>query len=504
MKVLFVHQGRENLGIEYLSSYLKNRGIETYLAYDPGLFGVNDNLFYIPRLEKLFSDERIILERIEKIGPDWIAFSVYTNTYQWCVRLAGTIRKSYPGIPIIFGGIHPTLTTEKVLEQDSVDFAVVGEGEECLYELITEKNQENYRFIENLAYRKNGKIIMNPVRPPVAELDELPLPDKKLFEEHFPIKEDYLILSSRGCVFNCSYCCESYWNRLYNRRYFRRRNVESILDELKIMKKRYGFREVMFNDSIFFTDEKRLERLMYEYAEEIGVKFRCFGEFCFMTPRIAQLLKLGGCYSVEFGLQTLNEKIRKETLNRTDRIDQVRKALECLDAVGIRYDVDYIFGLPGESESDHRRAAFFFNCLNYLNRVKPHNLSYFPSLKIIDIAKEMNILSDRDIESINQGLIGDFFHEMSSQNEEMRKTNDNYRTLFKFIPLLKRKHLDRLLNSSMMEKLHATPSFVILLLQVLTAIRGRDYRYIVYLKTYPFRVLRAVKNLLSLRKYDGK
>ncbi|MEM2982896.1 MAG: cobalamin-dependent protein, partial [Candidatus Bathyarchaeia archaeon] len=94
MRICFCHLGRENLGIEYLSAVLKAEGHEVFLAYDPGLFGINDNVLYFPWLERVFERDKALLERIEAMRPDIVAFSVYTGTYQWAARMAGRIKGS--------------------------------------------------------------------------------------------------------------------------------------------------------------------------------------------------------------------------------------------------------------------------------------------------------------------------------------------------------------------------------------------------------------------------
>jgi len=152
MKITFVHRGRENLGIEYLSAILKKAGHSVSLAYDHGLFSTEDNLFYIPVLEKCFSQKKEILKTIEKTNPDAVAFSVYTGTYKWCCDVAKEIKEKFK-LPIIFGGIHPTLVPEICLNNDFVDFVIVGEGEEALLEFANGMPLEK---IKNLCYKKNG------------------------------------------------------------------------------------------------------------------------------------------------------------------------------------------------------------------------------------------------------------------------------------------------------------------------------------------------------------
>jgi hypothetical protein len=128
MKIAFVHLGRENLGIEYLSAVLKQDGHAVTLHYDPGLFGINDNVFYVPRLEKRYARDARIVDEIVIAPPDLLCFSVYTGTYQWCLDIARRVRDRVP-CPIVFGGIHVTLVPHEVLKHEVVDYALVGEGE---------------------------------------------------------------------------------------------------------------------------------------------------------------------------------------------------------------------------------------------------------------------------------------------------------------------------------------------------------------------------------------
>ncbi len=363
MRVTFVHLGRENLGIEYLSAVLKQAGHETCLALDQGLFGPNDNVLCLPRLEGWFSQDRRIIDKVVRSNPDLIAFSVYTNTYQWARQMAQTLRERVDA-PIVFGGIHTTLVPDQVMQDPFVDFAVVGEGEDALVELA-QRGARNCADIRNLWYRENGEVKSNDVRPPIENLDLLPLPDKGLFERDVNFGDDYLILTARGCRFSCSYCCESYLNRLYHRRYFRRRSVDSVMQELTTMHQRYRYREVMFNDSIFFTDKEWLADVLTRFKAEIGVPFRCFGQSRYMDEDIAGMLKEAGCYAIEYGVQTTNDTIRRAVLNRGDTMEHVRQAVRICDEFELSYDIDHMFGLPDESPADHADAARFYSSLKY-------------------------------------------------------------------------------------------------------------------------------------------
>ncbi len=491
MKVGFAHLGRESLGIEYLSAVLKQAGHSTFLALDPGLFGENDNALYIPMLGRIFDQRKKVLEKVREEQPDVVGFSAYTNTYRWCIDMAREIRK-LSDARIVIGGIHATLVPDVIIREDCIDYVVAGEAEQAMVDLVNRlEASEPTHNIPNVWTRRNGEILKNDPRPPIADLDSLPLPDKELFAEEINYEDDYLLLCSRGCIFNCTYCCESFINELYGNRFFRRRSVDSVMEELKIMKRRYRFRAVMFNDAILFTDKKWLRELLTRYKSEIGVPFRCFGQVRFLDEEMGELIKWAGCYAIEFGVQTMNERIRKNILNRRESNEHNARAFAVCDKLGLNYDIDHIFGLPEETEADHVLAAKFYSRLKKLNRLKCHNLVCFPRTKIARIAQEKGILSQDDQNRMEQGCTGDFFHVDEIRDEGERRLKRSFDVLFKLLPLLGKGTTRWLLKKRRYLWLHRTPRPLVLIGQVLLAIRKRDYRYILYLKYYWLRLSNA-------------
>jgi radical SAM superfamily enzyme YgiQ (UPF0313 family) len=485
MRVCFCHLGRENLGVEYLSSVLKAEGHEVFLAYDPGLFSLNDNVFYSPWLERVFERDEALLRMLETLRPDIVAFSVYTGTYQWAIRMARRIKESINPI-VLFGGIHATLVPERVAKEQFCDYCIVGEGEAAIVDLLREL--EGGRRGDDVR-----NVYPNPLRPPILDLDSLPFPDKGLFEQEVNYRDDYMIMTARGCPFHCTYCCESHMNRIYRDRFFRRRSVGSVMEELRVMKKRYNFREVMFNDPIFFTDRKWLEDLMERYRKEIKVPFRCFGKVAYLDEGLVELLEWGGCYAIEFGIQTANEKIRWDILNRKELNEDYKRAFSILDRHGIRYDLDHIFGLPGEEEDDYKDGARLYAGLRKLNRIKCHNLQYFPGLDIVEIAKNKGILKDEDIDSINSGeMKGDFFHLYPLHGGISRRKIKAFQVLFKAIPILPERIVEWIIKGKSYRGLHRIPRAIVVLIQFICALRGRDYRFLIYIKYISLRLRRGM------------
>ena len=496
MRIIFVHLGAENLGIEYLSSVLKDAGYETSLALDSGLFGVNDNVFNIPMLEKAFEQRENVIRKILDFQPHAVAFSTYTTTYQWCCNIAKEIKERL-GAKIIFGGIHVTLVPERAIVEDFVDFVIVGEGEYAFLELVERlKSNELPYGIENIWFKQKGEIIKNDIRPPIQDIDRLPLPDKELFEKDINYKDDYLILTTRGCIFSCTYCCESFMNRLYHNRFFRRRSVSSVMEELIYMKKKYNYKKLRFIDSIFFTDKKWLENLLRNFKEEIEVPFRCFGQVQFIDDEVAELLKWAGCYAIEFGLQTTNETVRKNVLARFETNQQNKKAFEICDRHKIRYDIDHMFGLPHEKERDWIEGVEFYSQLKYLNRVKCHNLVYFPNLRIVDIARRENMLSEDDVKAIEKGeMVENQFH--LSKDQDRKGIIMDFQIFYKMLPILKPSWLKYIVKRKLHRKFHLIPSLIVIFLQLIVALKGKDYRYIIRLKYYLLHLKRRFGRLIT-------
>ena len=493
MKITFVHLGREHLGIEYLSAIAKRMGHETALAYDPGLFGLNDNAFYIPTLERFFDGRKRILDELTSKPPDLVAVSAFTGTYAWCLEIAREV-KARTGVPIAFGGIHTTLVPDEVARHPFIDYVFVGEAEISLPALLESIDAGDERTdIPGIWFRRDDRVIRNGPAELVTDLSTLPFPDKSLFERMVNIEDDYTLQTSRGCPIGCSYCCEHHLKDLYKGRYHRRRDVESSMAELRHMKERYRYREVMFYDPIFFSDKGWLEEMIERYRQEIAVPYRCFGQIRWMDEDVARLLKESGCYCVEFGLQSWSEGLRGEVLHRPESNEEVRGALAICERVGLAYDIDHMFGLPTDTEENLWEAAAFYSGLTGLNRLKPHYLTYYPSLPIIDYARAEGLLTDEEVRRIEQGeMEADFFHADTVKDEKIRDASLAVSRLLKFLPLLPAPLARRIVEKRSHAWIRSLPGGLITALQVALAVRNRDYRYYLYVKYYARRISRLL------------
>jgi len=296
MKIALVTSGQENLGVEYLLAVLKKNGHDARLFFDPQTFG--GGLFFRNNyLRHKFDLSTKIVTNIIEYQPDIIGFSCMTHNYRWSITIAQKIKK-VKDIPIIFGGIHPTSVPEFVLSNACVDMVAVGEGERSFLKLLENlREQKDATDVPGIYFKKNGQVVKNRPYPLIEDLNSLPFPAKHLFYDKISAYQYlYSIMTSRGCPFSCSYCCNDLLTNLYEGKYqIRRRSVDNVLQELKWAKDTFNLREIFFIDEVFAFETTWLKEFTARYKDEIGLPFYAYYHFKFATEERIKLLKEAGC-----------------------------------------------------------------------------------------------------------------------------------------------------------------------------------------------------------------
>lgn len=385
MHVLFLHPENESLGVGYLAAALKRAGHKVSLVFDPVLFrGMLSNQNML--LANIFSRRKRILEQIKNSSVDLVAFSVLTDFYAWAKEYAAEIKKRIPEVPIIFGGIHPTLVPDYVLKDRNVDFVCVGEGEVALVELANALQNKDRSFpIPNIWYRSSeGGIARNEPRKLIDDLDELSFPDKELFYEQLPQNIGYTIITGRGCLFRCIYCCHSSIAKIYKGkgRLLRRRSVDNVITELVLAEQKFNKPFYIFDDDNFTYDTEWVESFSERYAREIGKPCFVWVEPSTFTPLMAKALARMNCFAAEIGVQNINESYRHKFMQRFNTNEQIRQAIRLMRENRIEVIADNIVGCPQETTKDIENLVSFYN-ENRPSRIMVFFLRYFPKVEII-------------------------------------------------------------------------------------------------------------------------
>ncbi len=334
MKVLFIYKYEyiEPLGILSLSAYLKKKGHKIYF------------------IDLKFS--RDYYEEIKKIMPDVIAYSITTGKHNFYKKLNIKLKKRF-NFFAVFGGPHCTFFPE-FIKEDGVDAISKGEGEFAFAELLDkfEKN-EDIRFIKNVDIKINGVIYQNEVRNLIPDLDILPYPDRELINryKHYRKMHRRYILTGRGCPYNCAYCFNHSYNRLYAGKgnIIRKRSVDSVIKELKEIEEGYKPKRFQFVDDTFILDRKWTLDFCKRYEEEIKLPFICYTRVNLVDEEIIKALKEAGCITVLFAIESGNDYIRNEVLKRNISEEQILNTAGLCSKYKLKTYIQNMVGLPDET-----------------------------------------------------------------------------------------------------------------------------------------------------------
>ena len=432
MRVLFFHYGSEDwFGVGYLSSLLKSRGHQTDLMLYPHV----DLYLNLPFLNEGLIEKKL-LKKAKNFKPDLIAFSSTTIAYRYVKKIATKLKKIW-NVPQIIGGIHATALAEHILSTTDIDIACRGEGEYALLDLVTRMEQgKDYFDIKNLYIKRDGDIIKNPLRPLIEDLDNLPFADKDIFKQYGVLTSDYNIITSRGCPYDCSYCCNRFYKGLYRHKgkYLRRRSVDHVIDELRINRARYGFKSVYFWDDAFCIHMKWLKEFSLKYKQEIGLPFHCLSRPENIDEISIALLKEAGCSHINMGIESGNESIREKVLKRHMPNKRIIDAARLIKEKGIKLNTFNMFAIPGEGIKE------MWDTVKLNERIAPDGifaflLNPFPATKMADYAKESGMMTDRHIENMKEGIL-DGLQSESGQNNLEHPYKDLAISMKTFLPII--------------------------------------------------------------------
>ncbi len=495
MKVLFPVMGAENISVEYLSSYLRSHGIRTALAFDRALFD-DKQYFPMPALARLFSDHKRIVKAIIRYKPDLVAFSCMLDNYQWCLAVARDIKK-HLNVPIVFGGAHPTSVPELILENHCVDFVCLSEGEHSILKLARaiEKGETEFA-IPNIYFKRDGEIVKNSLRPLMTpqEMDQLPLPDKTLFEGMVPISEYYLTVSLKGCICACTYCMQNFFKSFEKefdpkKPFIREKSPSRLIEELQVMKKRYGIKYVDIKNNILSGSRKWSDEFLRRYPEEVGIPFRIMGHPKLMTDDYCKKLKDAGCHHIQFGIESMNPKVR-EILGRYETNEEIITAIHNMETHGLRYSADLIVGLPGETTEDIIEAINLLAGKRGLIRASIFWLSYLPKVEITNYALGKGFISTADVDRVEKGNQENYLSTGSVLEQSRQKVLKNFQIIFRLLPIVPRRFVTWLIQSEKYKHIHRLPGPVLTVLiigiDIMVSIVRRD-KYAIFMLKWVFR-----------------
>lgn len=444
MRVLFVYNEVEALGLEYLSAVLKQHGHQTDIAFDPRLFDFFRHEFRNPILGNIFNFRKDLINKIIKYEPDVIGFQVLSANYPWCVEVASEVKKRLPNVPVVFGGYHPTASPKYVMEHSCVDYVIKGEAEHAFLDLVQMiEHGEVDPSMQNLVMRHQGNFIDNDVRPYIQDLDTLPFPDKDLFYKYgTPFDIAHMIMTRRGCPYGCTFCGNNLWRKTYFKddpnymftpKFVRGRTPENVVEEMRIVKQKYGVKLLRVNDDDFPYDERWMTRFSEVLTDDARIPYKCFVNPNSMNETTAHLLKITGCEQIQMGVQSMNPQLRK-LMGRPMPEKIIERAISVIRNEGIGIFCDQIYGLPGETEDDYKSMVSFYRS-NPTDFVNVYWVNYFPGTDIVQQAVEAGVLSSEQGEEIQKSPVAGDVSTVSAYHHQRGKKYKVYMEGYNYLPL---------------------------------------------------------------------
>jgi anaerobic magnesium-protoporphyrin IX monomethyl ester cyclase len=336
----------------------------------------------------------LVAEYVKEMKRPYIfGFSVLTAALKNAIQVSLDLKRKYPDSFIVFGGIHPTALPDECMQQSHVDFVVRGEGEKTLIELYRcLKQKKDFSHIPNLSYRKNGRVVNNPLSSVIEDIDLYPPFPYHLFQHE---KYDLgFVLSSRGCPYQCIFCS----NRVTTGKAYRFRSAEAIKNELEMLYSEYQKKYILFLDDNLLVSKKRIYSLLEEIKKsgldkKMTFNFQARGDNVDYT--LLQDLYNCGFRSVFFGLETASERLMK-VIKKGETVAQCVEAVKMAKEIGFHVSATFIYGLPGETHQDRLDSVLLSKNLK-LDMVRYNNATPYPGTELYEIARKENRLNIQGI-----------------------------------------------------------------------------------------------------------
>ncbi|MFO7785352.1 MAG: radical SAM protein [Desulfatiglandales bacterium] len=329
------------------------------------------------------------VERILSHSPDLVGVSATTSGFLHGYEIAQSIKRKEPQTRIVFGGVHVSSMGGVLLEGfEDIDYLCLGEGEITLSELAGGKDPAE---IDGLVWKDRGRPVTNPPRAPISDLDTLPFPAyEKLTgfpaKYHLPLfsyihRPGATMITSRGCVYRCSYCDRSVFKQG-----FRSNSAEYVYDHMKYLHARFGVRHISIYDDLFTMDRKRIERLCgLLTSAPLGVQFNCAVRVGHVDEDLLRMLKRAGCLMISVGIETGDQAlmgIHKPGI----RLEEARETVRRIQEAGLRAKGLFMMGLPGETEASIQKTSDFILSLGLddmnMSKFTPfHGAPVWPSIR---------------------------------------------------------------------------------------------------------------------------
>lgn len=370
----------EPLGLAYLAAYVREKRL-------------NKDCIEILDMAALNYGEKELTAKLKEKKWDVTGIMVLTPMYLRAKETTLIVRKASPESKIILGGPHATIFPEQTLEEiPEIDLIVIGEGELTFCKLIDSlENGKSLGTVNGIAYREDGKTKRTIPRELVKDIDQLPMPSRDLLQmdlykpapTYYKKLPSYIMLTSRGCPFNCAYCSKISGTN------YRSHSIGRIISEMEELIYQYGAREIIFRDDTFTINKAHVMKLCTEIIWKglhKKIKWTCMTRVHLVDLDLLRLMKKAGCWSIHYGVESGNQRLL-DLIQKGITLEQVKQAFKWTREAGIETKAFFMLGLPTETNKESLRT------IDFTKKLDPDWIQVtitvpYPGTKLYDIAKK--------------------------------------------------------------------------------------------------------------------
>ncbi len=307
-----------------------------------------------------------IAAKVKDWSPDVVGVTVpFSGWWDSINEVISAVKGVNRDITTMLTGLHPSVRPKECLKDRNVDFAIIGEQEQTVSELVdTLENDADVSNVRGLGFVRDGKTVINPPRQPIESLDLLPFPARHLLpmKEYFAAVKEApfhgeiskpwaMMITSRGCPNHCVFC--TIHNTMGRR--WRARTPRNVVDEIEHLIKTYRVKQIDFWDDNMTLDKKRAadifdlikeRRLDIEWFAPNGLRADTLDE------PLLRKMKASGCKSIRVAPESGVQRVVREVVEKNLDLKAVDNAVILSKKVGIKVGCFFVMGLIGETKDD--------------------------------------------------------------------------------------------------------------------------------------------------------
>lgn len=345
--------------------------------------------------------ESHLTEKLNNEKYDVVGLSFIGGYYEYrkAKKISEAVNASKQRPFYIIGGFGPSPAPHYFLKKMNADVVVRGEGENTIIDLLEHlEHKKDLKNVLGIAYKIGEETFVNPSRPLIENIDDIPMPAYHLFDiNHYRklrmpgcTKTDFImpVLSGRGCTFTCNFCYRM-------DKGFRARSNESIIEEIKYLQKNYRITYISFSDELLMSSIGRTISLCEDFIKS-GLKFKweCNGRLNYAKPKVLKLMKEAGCVYINYGIEAFDDVILKN-MDKVLTTKQIEEGIKATKAEGIMPGYNIIFGNIGENKETLMKGVNFllkYDTEEELRTIRP--VTPYPGSPLYDYAIQKGMLKD--------------------------------------------------------------------------------------------------------------